>query len=94
LVNGVEQVVGENINNCSSKGDGPWISDKIRQEEQLISEVRQRPPLWNFKLPLVERGVRIKERLWEEISIKLNSILYNFFYIITHYSLILIVHFN
>lgn len=49
---------------------------KLRLEEQVIDEVRQRPPLWNFKLPLAERGIRVKERLWQEVAVELNGILY------------------
>lgn len=81
LVDGVEQMVTDSgsmlcSRSVTNEGDkeNAWNS-KIRLEEQLIGEIRQRPPLWNFKLPLPERGVRIKERLWEEVSIKLNGIL-------------------
>ncbi|XP_018396292.1 PREDICTED: uncharacterized protein LOC108774639 [Cyphomyrmex costatus] len=75
LVNEDEQVVADNSCHNESAQNASWMNEKIRLEEQLISEVRQRPPLWNFKLPLIERGIRRKEILWEEISIRLNRIM-------------------
>ncbi|XP_011688850.1 PREDICTED: uncharacterized protein LOC105450615 [Wasmannia auropunctata] len=40
---------------------------KIFIEERLIEAVRRRPPLWNFKLPVAQRGVRNKEKLWKDV---------------------------
>lgn len=37
-------------------------------EELLITEVQNRPALWDFTLPLKERNVRTKNKLWEEIA--------------------------
>lgn len=49
-----------------------WRSTKTVQEEQLIEEIHKRPALWNFKLPLVERSLKIKKKLWEEVSTSMN----------------------
>lgn len=40
---------------------------KIFIEERLIEAIRRRPPLWNFRLPITERGVRSKEKLWMDV---------------------------
>ncbi|XP_011880505.1 PREDICTED: uncharacterized protein LOC105568995 [Vollenhovia emeryi] len=40
---------------------------KIFIEERLIEAIRRRPPLWNFKLPITERGIRSKEKLWMDV---------------------------
>lgn len=40
---------------------------KIFIEERFIEAVQRRPPLWNFKLPVAQRGVRKKEKLWEDV---------------------------
>ncbi|KAL0130269.1 hypothetical protein PUN28_002105 [Cardiocondyla obscurior] len=50
-----------------------WRNSKILQEEQLIEEVRKRPALWNFKLPLSDQTLKIKKRLWEEIAVAMNG---------------------
>ncbi|CAH1112986.1 unnamed protein product [Psylliodes chrysocephalus] len=39
-------------------------------EELLISFVESNPPLWNHRIPLMERTKTIKERLWVEIQIE------------------------
>ncbi|XP_018399461.1 PREDICTED: uncharacterized protein LOC108777148 [Cyphomyrmex costatus] len=41
---------------------------KIFLEERLIEAIRKRPALWNFKLPIAERGIRTKEKLWMEVA--------------------------
>lgn len=48
-------------------------SQKIAMEEQLIDEVFQRPGLWNFKLPLVERSPQVKKQLWQEVFIAMDG---------------------
>ena len=74
-----EQMVADNYSHDEDAQSTAW-TDKIRLREHLIAEIRKRPPLWNFKLPLAKRRIHRRERLWEEVSIKLNST--NFFYII------------
>lgn len=49
-------------------------------EEQLIDEVFRRPGLWNFKLPLVERGPQAKKKLWEEVFAAMNGYYYFILY--------------
>ncbi|EFN71220.1 hypothetical protein EAG_07598, partial [Camponotus floridanus] len=39
----------------------------------LIEEIHKRPPLWNFKLPLSERTMQAKKKLWEEIKTAMNN---------------------
>ncbi|CAL1671792.1 unnamed protein product [Lasius platythorax] len=56
-----------------SEETSDWRNKKIREEEQLIEEVSKRPALWNFKLPLVERNLQIKKKLWEEIYASMNG---------------------
>jgi len=53
--------------------DNDWRNKRIREEEQLIEEVYKRPALWNFKLPLIERNLQIKKKLWEEIYMSMNG---------------------
>ena len=43
------------------------------QEEQLIVEVQQRPPLWNHTLPLSQRSKVIKKKLWNEVCVAMNG---------------------
>ncbi|XP_011879052.1 PREDICTED: uncharacterized protein LOC105568196 isoform X1 [Vollenhovia emeryi] len=50
-----------------------WHNEKHVQEEQLIDEIHKRPALWNFKLPLAERSIQIKKKLWEEVSASINN---------------------
>ncbi|XP_071574844.1 uncharacterized protein [Temnothorax nylanderi] len=38
------------------------------EEESLILEVQNRPPLWNYTLPLKDRSMQIKKQLWEEVA--------------------------
>lgn len=56
-----------------SQETSDWRNKKISEEEQLIEEVHKRPALWNFKLPLVERSLQIKKKLWEEIYASMNG---------------------
>jgi len=53
-----------------------WRNKKIMEEEHLIAEIHKRPALWNFKLPLSERSLQIKKKLWEEISASMNGKIY------------------
>ncbi|XP_018044052.1 PREDICTED: uncharacterized protein LOC108684302 isoform X2 [Atta colombica] len=66
-----EQMVADNYSHDEDAQSSAW-TDKIRLREHLIAEIRKRPPLWNFKLPLAKRRIHRRERLWEEVSIKLN----------------------
>ncbi|XP_011883826.1 PREDICTED: uncharacterized protein LOC105570976, partial [Vollenhovia emeryi] len=69
-------VVDTNIEgDCSNSNDCPMnlLERKTRNEEILIEEVRKRPPLWNFKLHISERGARTKEKLWEEIAVNMKG---------------------
>lgn len=75
LSDGTEQVVATpiasnvtNDNACAS----PLLAKQLL-EKKLIEEIRQRPPLWNFKLPLAERGLRVKDKLWEEVAQSLDG---------------------
>lgn len=42
-------------------------------EETLILEVQSREPLWNYKLPLPQRNIRIVKNLWQEVADALNG---------------------
>ena len=54
-----------------------WRNNKILEEEQL-EEIYKRPPLWNFKLPISERSIQAKKKLWEEIKVAMNgNVLYS-----------------
>lgn len=63
----------ETTQSSNQKTNNDWRNNKIMEEEQLIEEVHKRPPLWNFKLPLVERSLHIKKKLWKEIYISMNG---------------------
>ncbi|KYQ49237.1 hypothetical protein ALC60_11694 [Trachymyrmex zeteki] len=41
---------------------------KVFLEERLIEAIRRRLALWNFRLPIAERGIRTKEKLWMEVA--------------------------
>jgi len=42
---------------------------EILQNEMLIGEVQKREALWNFKIPVTERGRSIVQKLWEEVNV-------------------------
>ncbi|XP_011056194.1 PREDICTED: uncharacterized protein LOC105147105 [Acromyrmex echinatior] len=42
-------------------------------EETLILEVQLREPLWNYKLPLSLRNLKITKNLWQEVANALNG---------------------
>ena len=48
-------------------------TDKSILEEALIEEVRKRPPLYDYTLPLSVRGRYKLAELWKEISNALNG---------------------
>lgn len=55
--------------------------DKNRLDEDLITAVQNRPALYDFRLPLKQRGKKEKDDLWNEVSIYLKGkieILYNY----------------
>ncbi|XP_032688387.1 uncharacterized protein LOC116852294 [Odontomachus brunneus] len=46
---------------------------EILRNEMLISEVQKREALWNFKIPVTERGRSIIQILWEEVVSAMNG---------------------
>ncbi|KMQ89596.1 histone H3 [Lasius niger] len=42
-------------------------------DERLIEEVRRREPLYNFRLPLAQRGRKQTKHMWQDISTELNG---------------------
>jgi len=65
------------VSNLGEEADASnWQNKKIMEEEHLIAEIYKRPALWNFKLPLSERSLQIKKKLWEEISASMNGKIY------------------
>lgn len=74
----MEEVMVTDTTHVSQEAKSNWQNKKLLEEEQLIDEIHKRPPLWNFKLPLTERSIQIKKRLWEEIHTSMNGrILYS-----------------
>ncbi|XP_011880328.1 PREDICTED: uncharacterized protein LOC105568899 [Vollenhovia emeryi] len=73
LVNSNEVIVMETTQIQNRETNSNWQNQKVLQEEQLIEEIRKRPALWNFKLPLSERGLQAKKKLWEEIFTAMNG---------------------
>lgn len=50
-------------------------------DERLIEEVRSREPLYNFRLPLVQRSRKQAKQMWQDISTELNgNVLYYILY--------------
>jgi len=50
-------------------------------DERLIEEVRKREPLYNYQLPLAQRGRKQTKQMWQDISIELNgNVLYYLLY--------------
>ncbi|XP_077280527.1 uncharacterized protein LOC143907561 [Temnothorax americanus] len=77
LVDGTEAMVveprEETTQILNQEADGNWRSKKIQEEEQLIEEVRKRPPLYDCRRPLAERALKARNKLWEEIIAAMNS---------------------
>lgn len=48
---------------------------EVFRNEMLIGEIQKREPLWNFKIPVVERGRTIVQKLWKEIVSAMNGML-------------------
>lgn len=48
---------------------------EILRNEMLIGEVQKRETLWNFKIPVTERGTSIVQKLWEEVVSAMNGML-------------------
>lgn len=60
----------QNASKKSQKNSNESIRAKLNHddEETLILEVQSREPLWNFKLPLPQRNIRITKKLWQEVA--------------------------
>ncbi|KYN06217.1 hypothetical protein ALC62_02809, partial [Cyphomyrmex costatus] len=67
----------ENIRSINNNKDSNQKNAKVKlspeEEKMLILEVQCREPLWNFRLPLIQRNCRITRALWEEVSKALNG---------------------
>jgi len=48
---------------------------EVLRNEMLIGEIQKREPLWNFKIPVAERGRTIIQNLWEEVVSAMNGML-------------------
>ncbi|XP_072764588.1 uncharacterized protein [Anoplolepis gracilipes] len=72
-IDGEEVILTDTIQVSNQEAKSNWRNSKILEEEQLIEEIHKRPPLWNFKLPLSERTMQAKKKLWEEIKIAINN---------------------
>ncbi|KYN02069.1 hypothetical protein ALC62_07123 [Cyphomyrmex costatus] len=46
---------------------------EVLRNEMLIGEIQKREPLWNFKIPVVERGRNTVQKLWEEVVSAMND---------------------
>ncbi|XP_028046923.1 uncharacterized protein LOC105828309 [Monomorium pharaonis] len=68
LVNDSKTIVMKDNQVPNKETENNWRNKKVTEEERLIEEIHKRPPLWNFKLPLTERSLRIKNKLWEEVA--------------------------
>lgn len=71
----IRNIEGDSLN--SSGRPTNLLARKVHNEEFLIEEVRKRPPLWNFKLHISERGARTKQILWEEIADSMKGTFFN-----------------
>ncbi|XP_011881967.1 PREDICTED: uncharacterized protein LOC105569825 isoform X2 [Vollenhovia emeryi] len=49
------------------------INDKDRLDEDLIAAVKNKPALYDFRLPLKQRGRKQKDDLWNEVSVDLKG---------------------
>jgi len=65
----------QNISKKPQKNLNQGIRAKLNHddEETLILEVQLREPLWNYKLPLPQRNIRIVKNLWQEVANALNG---------------------
>lgn len=59
------------------------MCDKNKIDEDLIIAVKDRPALYDFRLPIKQRGRKQKDDLWNEISVYLKGskiilIMYNY----------------
>ncbi|XP_011871627.1 PREDICTED: uncharacterized protein LOC105564088 [Vollenhovia emeryi] len=71
--------VPENIEECITH-------DTERLDEDLISAVKERPALYDFRMPVKERGRKQKDCLWQEVSkcLKGRIYIYIFPYMFIH----------
>ncbi|XP_036147075.1 uncharacterized protein LOC118647047 isoform X1 [Monomorium pharaonis] len=70
-----DQLVDTNVEGDCWNSNRPinLLTRKLHNEEILIEEIRKRPPLWNFKLHISERGARTKKKLWKEIAVSMKG---------------------
>ncbi|KAM0728886.1 hypothetical protein ACS0PU_004240 [Formica fusca] len=48
--------------------------DTEKLDEDLISAVKERPALYDFRIPVKERGRKQKDCLWQEVSVCLKGL--------------------
>ncbi|KAM0737119.1 hypothetical protein ACS0PU_000212 [Formica fusca] len=48
--------------------------DTEKLDEDLISAVKERPALYDFRIPVKERGRKRKDCLWQEVSVCLKGL--------------------
>ncbi|TGZ51407.1 Uncharacterized protein DBV15_12432, partial [Temnothorax longispinosus] len=73
-INNEERIVAEPFQQgTTSRKRTPISRLNFDEEESLILEVQNRPPLWNFTLPLKDRSTQIKKQLWEEVAQTFNG---------------------
>lgn len=78
LSGGVEGIVAElRIPQQDTDEPIPESNNSFHQsgnlDERLIKEVMRREPLYNFRLPLAQRGRKQAKQMWQDISIELNG---------------------
>ncbi|KYQ53895.1 hypothetical protein ALC60_07188, partial [Trachymyrmex zeteki] len=59
--------------------------NKEQLDEHLIAAVKSRPALYDFRLPLKERGRKHNDALWKEISEYLKGMIYIDLFIHIHF---------
>ncbi|KYN12330.1 hypothetical protein ALC57_15502 [Trachymyrmex cornetzi] len=70
----VNIIIIENETDCNKKNNIGCNKEQI--DEDLIAAVKSRPALYDFRLPLKERGRKHKDALWKEISEYLKGMIY------------------
>lgn len=64
------------IEETSEKENIEEVNDTEKLDEDLITAVKDRPALYDFRMPVKERGRKQKDCLWQEVSKCLNGSIY------------------
>ncbi|XP_036149088.1 uncharacterized protein LOC118647755 [Monomorium pharaonis] len=75
FVTPIQGILSEQNSCAKERNSDKGLKAKLNydDEETLILEVQLREPLWNYKLPLPQRSIKIIKNLWQEVANALNG---------------------